>query len=118
MDTGSPMASSCERVENLSIQNIRYPDIQPGEYLTGVALVRDGKTHTSVLTSHWQLRAALGDDDPYTAKMGDRLGFATSTGRFVDRREGNIIAFQAGQIPSILNGRPMLSSDINWKAER
>jgi hypothetical protein len=83
------------------------------EKLVSVAIKRNGETHSRGFKSHSDLRAALGDPDPYRKNMGDDEGFLTSEGRFVGRWEAGDIAALAGQIRSPM-GRELLSSDINW----
>lgn len=82
------------------------------ERLTSVAIIRNGKTHHGH-KSHWQLRAELGDADPYKSIMSDDEGFYTDTGRFVSRIEAIDIACASGQLDRPL-GRKLLSSDLNW----
>ncbi len=83
-----------------------------GERLVSVAIERNGELHHGH-QSHWQLRAQLGDADPYKKSMGDSEGFYTSAGRFVSRWEAMDIACCSGQLDRPM-GRELLSSDINW----
>ncbi len=83
------------------------------ERLVAVAIERDGETHSRGFKSHADLRAALGDADPYTRKRTDLEGFMTSKGRFVTRREAKDIALSSGQIAGEMR-RDLLSSDIDW----
>jgi hypothetical protein len=82
------------------------------ERLKCAAIVRDGKVHDG-LRSHYELRRAMGDQSPQTSNLNDTEGFLTTTGRFVTREEAQDVAIAAGQIRSA-QGRPLLSSDINW----
>jgi hypothetical protein len=84
------------------------------ERLVAVGLIRDGVTHGADrgFKEHWRLRGALGDEDPYEKKATDEYGFITSTGRFVDRGEAQIIGEEAGQCQPMR--RELLSSDIDW----
>jgi hypothetical protein len=81
------------------------------ERLTSCALIRDGQTIYGK-KSHAQLRASLGDEDPYYPNPKDTLGFWTSKDRFVTRDEAKPIGEAAGQCrPQV---RELLSSDITW----
>lgn len=82
------------------------------ERLVSVAIIRNGKVHHGH-QSHWQLRAELGDAEPYQSTAGDDEGFYTSTGRFVSRFEAADIASECGQLDRPM-GRKLLSSDLNW----
>lgn len=75
--------------------------------LVEVAIIRNGETHHG-FRAHWELRAALGDDDFHMPLAGDKEGFWTSDGRFVDRHEAKQIL--GGQWLTI--SRPLLSSDV------
>lgn len=81
------------------------------ERLASVAIIRHGKTHSG-FTSHQALRRSMGDQSPSQPLHGDRDGFLTSTGRFVDREEAKIVGEASGQ--TMFQQRPLLSSDINW----
>ena len=85
------------------------PDV---ERLKCAAIQRDGKVHDG-LRSHYELRQSLGDPLPQTSNLNDVEGFLTTKGRFVTRAEAQNVALAAGQIRS-LQGRPLLSSDIDW----
>lgn len=85
------------------------PDV---ERLKCAAIQRDGTVHQGP-RSHYELRSSLGDPMPQTSNLNDVEGFLTSTGRFVTRAEAQDVAVAAGQI-SGHQGRPLLSSDINW----
>lgn len=83
------------------------------EHLVACAIRRDGKIHrTHEKGAHWEIRAALNDDDPTKPMPGDQEGFLTSGGRFVGRRAANEIADACGQCRRM--GREMLSSDVEW----
>ncbi|QDM32120.1 hypothetical protein FNL55_12810 [Tardiphaga sp. vice352] len=82
------------------------------ERLVSVAVRRDGEIHSRGFKSHWDLRAALGDAEPWNKNRSDEEGFLTSEGRFVGRWEAAAVAFEAGQSSGC--GRELLSSDINW----
>lgn len=86
---------------------------QSAERLVAVALIRNGETHHG-FKSHSELRASLGDEDPYTANTSDQCGFWTSDDRFVSRQVAVIIGVGAGQLPpDWLNvRRELLSSDV------
>jgi hypothetical protein len=86
------------------------------ERLAAAAIIRDGSIESRGFKSHWQIRAALGDENPQQRKRGDEEGFVTSTGRFVDRDEAQDVAVASGQIPS-RQGRTLLSADIDWDAK-
>lgn len=85
------------------------------ERLTASALIRDGEIHSRGFKEHWQIRAALGDADPYRKSPADQYGFMTSEGRFVTRSEAMAIGEKSGQC--VRMGRELLSSDVNWGAE-
>jgi hypothetical protein len=80
--------------------------------LVSVAIKRDGEVHSYGFKSHWEVRATLGDQDPYRKSLGDDEGFLTSEGRFVGRWEAGDIAALAGQIGRPM-GRELLSADID-----
>jgi len=82
------------------------------ERLVSVAIKRRGEVHHGH-KSHWQLRAQLGDPEPYKATAGDDEGFYTDAGRFVSRIEALDVACESGQLDRPM-GRPLLSSDLNW----
>ncbi len=82
------------------------------ERLVSAAIIRGGVTHDNGSRSHYALRNFMGDASPMTSPPGDIEGFMTSTGRFVDRREAQLIGEGSGQCRP--QGRPLLSSDINW----
>jgi len=88
------------------------------EKLVAAALVRDGVTESRGFRSHWEIRAALGDDDPTKSRPGDDEGFLTDTGRFVTRSEARDIGIASGQLAAGWRQvrRDLLSSDINWGA--
>jgi hypothetical protein len=94
---------------NRSARVERSPD---AERLKCAAIMRDGKVHDG-LHSHYELRRAMGDPSPQTSNLNDIEGFLTTTGRFVNRNEAQDVALAAGQIRSP-QGRPLLSSDIDW----
>lgn len=85
-----------------------------GERLVSCVIIRDGEVRSMGLRSHGEIRAALGDNDPYKVdrRPTDQEGFLSSTGRFLDRREAVTVAQAAGQC----NGRvgELLSSDVSW----
>lgn len=83
-----------------------------GERLESAAIWREGKTHSGH-RSHYQLRASLGDDSPHVSNPNDVEGFMTNKNRFVSRQEAQDIAVASGQLQAP-QGRPLLSSDINW----
>lgn len=85
------------------------------ERLIACAIIRDGVTHSSG-RAHWEVRAALKDEDPYKGPPSDISGFMTSEGRFVTRDEAKPIAEVAGQCRP--QGRELLSSDIDWDARK
>lgn len=82
------------------------------ERLRACAIMRHGVMLERGFKTHWELRAAYGDEDPYKPLVGDLSGFITTLGRFVERYEAVDIAVEAGQAEPM--GRPLLSSDINW----
>lgn len=84
------------------------------ERLKAVAILRDGQMHERGFRSHYELRMALTGED--RSRPGDKDGFVTSTGRFVDRDQARHVAIAAGQIsPQWKTGtRKLLSSDVNW----
>jgi hypothetical protein len=86
--------------------------------IVSCALIRDGETHSRGFKEHWQIRAALGDTDPYQKKMTDEYGFLDSLGVFHDRYEAIPIAVDAGQLNArwLELPRELLSSDLNWDA--
>lgn len=92
-----------------AVKEEALPDV---ERLKSAAIVRDGKVRDGG-RSHYDVRRSLGDPSPQTSNLNDVEGFLTSTGRFVTREEAQDVALAAGQIRS-LQGRPLLSSDINW----
>jgi len=105
-------------------KNIRPPRPRPSptaERLTGVGIRRAGEIYGlgSRFTSHWQLRAAMGDTDPQHRTRGDIEGFITSSGRFVTREEAKPIGVASGQLSPAWSGvgRELLSSDINWSSK-
>lgn len=85
------------------------------ERLVCAAIVRDGKTYGGE-RSHAQIRAAMGDEDPYVSRSGDQEGFLTTTQRFVTRREAAVVGVISGQLTEHwkVPKRPLLSSDISW----
>lgn len=89
------------------------------ERLISVAIIRDGQTHSRGFKSHGELRAALGDDDPYNSninRLDDTEGFLTNTGRFVNRDAARVVGVASGQLDDSWRAvqRPLLSSDIVW----
>lgn len=82
------------------------------EWLVSVAISRGGTIHSG-LRSHYELRSSLGDESPHIPNPDDIEGFMTSEGRFVGRREAQDVAIASGQL-SRPQGRPLLSSDIEW----
>lgn len=84
------------------------------ERLVAAALVRDGRTHSGGFKSHWEIRAALGDEDPTRRRPADLEGFLTSTGRFVDRDQAKHVGILSGQLSHHWKGvsRELLSSDV------
>ncbi len=84
------------------------------ERLHLAAIKRDGEIHTGNGTAraHWEIRHALGDENPSQKNFDDIEGFLTSTGRFVTRFEAQAVGEEAGQCRP--QGRELLSSDINW----
>lgn len=85
------------------------------ERLVSVAIIRDGGVAHGH-KSHWELRAALGDERPEKPKLGDAEGFFTSEGVFVDRERAAEIGKISGQVSRSFSGRELLSSDVNWRA--
>lgn len=86
------------------------------ERLVAVAILRDGAVIQRGFKSHWELRAAINPDrtaDHTKHIPGDVDGFYTSNCRFVTREEAVSVAVAAGQIGRP-QGRPLLSSDIEW----
>lgn len=83
------------------------------ERLVSVAIVREGRVHSRGFKSHAELRAALGDAEPYQQieRPWDVEGFLTSTGRFVNRREAVHVANESGQCRGRVG--ELLSSDID-----
>lgn len=99
--------------ERLRGKRAAKTETEPGaEKLKCAAIVRDGKVHDG-LRSHYELRRSMGDQSPQTSNLNDIEGFLTTAGRFVTRAEAQDVAIAAGQIRSA-QGRPLLSSDINW----
>lgn len=88
------------------------PQLKLPERLICAAIKRGTLVHGG-FNSHSQIRGALGDKNPYVSTPGDVEGFATSHGRFLDRRAAQDVAFAAGQITRRME-RDMLSSDIDW----
>lgn len=86
------------------------------ERLTACAIIRNGVTESRGFKAHWEIRAALGDQDPTKPKPDDVEGFMTSEGRFVGRGVAALIGYDAGQVkhPSA----PLLSSEVDWDAKR
>ena len=84
------------------------------EKLVAVAIIRDGVTESRGFKSHWQVRAALGDENPQIHHDGDEEGFLTSTGRFVNRGQARDVGIASGQLSPMWKNatRPVLSSDI------
>lgn len=87
------------------------------ERLVAVAILRGGEViQGGGFKSHWELRAAINPDrraDHRKTIPGDVDGFYTSNCRFVTREEAKDVAIAAGQIGGP-QGRPLLSSDIEW----
>lgn len=88
------------------------PSKTRAERLISVAIIRDDVTHDNGSRSHYALRDFMGDECPNTTRHGDLEGFMTSQGRFVDREEAKLVGEESGQCQP--QGRPLLSSDINW----
>lgn len=89
------------------------PDV---ERLQSAAILRNDVLYEPpALRSHYAVRQFINPDDasPHIGERGDIEGFITSTGRFVGRDEAQDVALAAGQIRS-KQGRPLLSSDIEW----
>lgn len=86
------------------------------ERLVAAAIIRDGVVESRGFKSHWQIRAALGDEDPTENFRGDPEGFLTSAGRFVTRDEARAVGVVSGQLSPMWKTavRPLLSSDIDW----
>jgi hypothetical protein len=87
------------------------------ERITAVALKRGEKLVKALRGgSHSELRASLGDENPYQARASDVEGFVTSRGRFVTRKEAVPIAIEARQIHPAWSqvSRDLLSSDLDW----
>lgn len=84
------------------------------ETLESAGIRRNGEVHGKGSRAHWQVRAALGDRDPYVKNMDDEEGFITSTGRFVTRAEAVDVGVAAGQLSKdwLKVGRSLLSSDV------
>lgn len=80
------------------------------ERLVSCAIQRGGELHHGG-KSHYELRSSLGDENPSTSVPGDREGFYTSAGRFVDRVEARYLGEWAGQCSP--SSRELLSSDVN-----
>lgn len=89
----------------------RDPPATGVERLISVAIIRNDQTHSGP-TSHQELRRSMGDRNPSEPLRGDRDGFLTSAGRFVDREEAKMVGEESGQ--TMPQQRPLLSSDINW----
>lgn len=83
------------------------------ERLISCAIVRNGTLQVG-FKSHSELRASLGDVDPYAQKLrpADIEGFFTSKDRFVTREQAKIVGEAAGQCRPMV--RELLSSDITW----
>ncbi len=80
------------------------------ERLVAVAILRDEiMTSEFARGGHKILRERMNP----TNAPGDIEGFKTSTGRFVNRREAQDIALDAGQLDRPQT-RELLSSDIDW----
>lgn len=89
------------------------PEPKPGvERLQCAAIQRDGMVHQGP-RSHYELRQSLDDPFPQTSNINDVEGFLTTAGRFVTRDEAQDVAVAAGQLRGH-QGRPLLSSDIDW----
>lgn len=86
------------------------------EALIGCALVRDGVEHGRLkhYRSHSDIRRDLGDENPYNTNPYDEMGFLTSKGRFVGRREASVIAVLAGQASPMYQHTDILSGDIRF----
>lgn len=85
---------------------------QPTEHLVAAAIIRDGVVESRGFKTHSHIRAALGDNDPYSKRRGDDEGFLTNTGRFVNRHEARVIGSAVGQCGR--SPRELLSADILW----
>ncbi len=84
------------------------------EHLTAAAIERDGVVHSDGARAHWEIRYALGDENPQRGQRDDVEGFLTSEGRFLTRWEAMKVGEIAGQCRP--TGRELLSSDIDWPA--
>lgn len=85
------------------------PNYKPTVRIISCGIIRDGNLHTGG-ESHSEIRRMLGDQNPYISKKTDKEGFVTSDGCFVDRIQGDAIAFESGQCARM--SRELLSSDI------
>jgi hypothetical protein len=93
------------------VSRINYSE----EYITGVALKRDGVLHSNTFRAHWELRAsAFGINSPCVHKgyMTDECGFRTNRREFVSRAEAADIGRKNGQVSS--RCAELLSSDVNF----
>jgi hypothetical protein len=90
------------------------PEAKPKEVIKIVscAIIRDDKVISGKFRSHSDVRAHLGDEDPYEQKNGDQHGFVTSGGVYVNRRAAGRIAYEAGQTNTLWP--ELLSSEIKW----
>ena len=91
----------------------------PQERLIASAIRRNGRVSNGIKGAHWEVRAALGDEMPSKALPGDREGYLTSLGRFVDRFEAHEIACASGQTSAnkltTPGGQALLSSEVtSW----
>ena len=86
------------------------------ERLKAAAIIRNGEVIALGFRSHYQIRQALGDDNPQARNLNDEEGFMTSHGRFVDRDEAVKVALACGQVGRVWGKYPreLLSSDIDW----
>lgn len=100
----------------------QFSTLVTNERLTAVAIKQlDGRILQNGCRSHWVLRRAYNYADPMSTLATDVDGFVTSTGRFVNRREAQLIGVASGQLGKqweTLGGRDMLSSDVNWEAKK
>lgn len=108
------MSSLARKIKRHGISKPKRAAPFKGEKLEAVAIMRGGVLHRfGMRGGHWQVRLALGDDEPNRSAPGDIEGFVTTTGRFVDRAEAQDVALAAGQIRD-KQRRDLLSSDIDW----
>lgn len=84
------------------------------EYITGVALIRDGVTHSTRHKAHWELRHFTfpNEGDNVRGRMTDECGFQTNRRLWVSRVEAADIGRKSGQVSS--RCVELLSSEVNF----